>query len=215
MHFSLVQAIVWLLVLLISIDVHEFSHALVATRLGDPTPRYQGRLTLNPKAHLDPTGTLMMVFAAFAGFGIGWGKPVQVNPYRMRGNPRLDMGLVALAGPTANVVLAILSGMPLRFGLVPNQAVANFLLIMVWANIGLAVFNLIPLFPLDGYSVFMAILEYVHARDLLDFWARLSQWGPGLLLLLLMADWFLPVPVLSMLMWPPMKLLSSIILGWT
>ncbi len=215
MHFSLVEVVIWLVVLVISIDVHEFSHALAATRLGDPTPMYQGRLTLNPKAHLDPVGTMMMIFAAFAGFGIGWGKPVQVNPYQMRGNPRLDMGIVALAGPTSNVLLAILSGIPIRLGLVTNPALAQFILIMVLANIGLAVFNLIPLFPLDGYSVFMAVLEYIQARDLLDFWARLSQWGPGLLLLLLMADWFMPVPILSDLMWPPIKLLSSIILGWS
>ncbi len=215
MHFSLVEVVIWLVVLVISIDVHEFSHALAATRLGDPTPRYQGRLTLNPKAHLDPVGTMMMIFAAFAGFGIGWGKPVQVNPYQMRGNPRLDMGIVALAGPTSNVLLAILSGIPIRLGLITNPALAQFILIMVLANIGLAVFNLIPLFPLDGYSVFMAVLEYIQARDLLDLWARLSQWGPGLLLLLLMADWFMPVPILSDLMWPPIKLLSSIILGWS
>src|ERR1700694_5148103 len=98
-----------LLVILISIDVHEFSHALTATWLGDDLPRYQGRLTLNPLAHLDPTGTLMIIISSLSGFGFGLGRPVQVNPVRLRHGPAVGMGIVAIAGPISNVILATLA----------------------------------------------------------------------------------------------------------
>jgi len=212
-NLNIVWAILIFAILILSIDVHEFSHAMVAYRLGDPTPARQGRLTLNPIAHLDPVGTLMMVFAALSGIGIGWGKPVQVNPFYMKGNPRLKMGLVSAAGPTANVVLAILAGLPIRLGLVHGGAIATFLLYVVLMNLGLAVFNLIPLSPLDGYAVLLAIFEYFKAWNLADEWAQLERWGPGLLLTLLMIDWFMPVHVLSMLLWPPVRFMMRIIVG--
>ena len=93
-----INFIISMIILVISIDLHEFSHAIVADRLGDPTPRLQGRITLNPLAHLDRVGTLMIVMSSLAGFGIGWGKPVQVNPYNFRITPRAGMGIVARGG---------------------------------------------------------------------------------------------------------------------
>jgi Zn-dependent protease len=98
--------LVSLLVLLIAITVHEFSHAWSADLLGDPTPRYMGRVTLNPLAHLDPAGTIMMVLTTLTGFGIGWGKPVMVSPRNFRLGARLGWGITALAGPASNMLLA-------------------------------------------------------------------------------------------------------------
>ncbi len=213
-NFNVVQAVIVFVILILSIDVHEFSHAFVAHELGDPTPERQGRLTLNPMAHLDPTGTFMMVFAAISGIGIGWGKPVQVNPFYMKGNPRLNMGLVSIAGPTSNVLLAVLAGLPIRLGMVHSGFLMNILFFVVVMNLGLAVFNLIPLSPLDGYAVMLAIFEYFKSRDLVNKWARFEQWGPGLLILLLMADWFLPIHILSMILWPPVRLMTRLIVGW-
>jgi len=92
----------------VSISIHEFSHAWAAYELGDPTARNLGRLTLNPLVHFDPLGALMILFMALAGWGLGWGKPVPVNPYNLRGNPRVGMGLTSAAGPFSNLVLATL-----------------------------------------------------------------------------------------------------------
>ena len=106
--------VLFLVALFISIDFHEFCHALAATVLGDLTARRAGRLSLNPLVHLDPMGTVMILLAALARFGIGWGKPVPVNPYNLRTNPIAGMGIVAAAGPIANLILAVISGILLK-----------------------------------------------------------------------------------------------------
>src|SRR5712692_415509 len=142
-----------LLVILISIDIHEFSHALTATWLGDDLPRYQGRLTLNPLAHLDPVGTMMIVISSLSGFGFGWGRPVQVNPVRLRYGPAVGMGLVAIAGPISNLVLATVAALGYHLTnllRLSSQTSFQFFLTFILINIGLALFNLIPIFPLDG-----------------------------------------------------------------
>lgn len=151
------------LVLLLAFTIHELAHALTADYLGDPTPRRMGRITLNPIAHLDPFGTFMLLVAGF-----GWAKPVMVNPMNMRGNPRTAMAIVAVAGPLSNILLAILSAIPFRLGLV-NFVFTNtsgtflpspeFLLSeFIWINLILAFFNLIPIPPLDGSKILMAVL---------------------------------------------------------
>lgn len=140
--------IVGLPALLLAISGHEFAHALVADALGDPTPRRTGRLTLNPLAHLDPVGILCLWLLRF-----GWARPVQVNPYLFRGNRNTGLLLVALAGPAANLVMAWLGVAALKvLGMSAGMA---YLLLrpFVAYNVGLAVFNLIPVPPLDGWRV--------------------------------------------------------------
>ena len=177
--------------LLVGITVHEFSHALAATRLGDPTPRYRGRLSLNPLAHLDPVGTMLLFIAGF-----GWGKPVEVNPRLMRGDPKTNMALTAAAGPLSNLVVAALAGLAIKLDVVPWRSPFNVPNLTYWSaddylglylssivlfGIILAVFNLTPLWPLDGFSVAVGILPRDLSREL----ERLRLWGPGLLLLFL------------------------------
>jgi Zn-dependent protease len=208
--------IVWfLLALVISISIHEFSHAWSAYELGDPTARNLGRLTLNPIKHFDPLGGLMIVFMAISGWGIGWGKPVPVNPYNLRTNPRLGMGLTSAAGPFSNLVLATLSAIPLRLGWSLPGLLEGFLWTMVFTNVGLAIFNLIPL-PLDGFGVVQGLLATFRTRwayewgDKLD---RLAPFGPVLLLALLSLGWFTGLNLLSRIMGPPMEALLGLILG--
>jgi Zn-dependent protease len=187
--------------LLVGITFHEFSHAFTAESLGDPTPRYRGRLTLNPVAHLDPFGTLLLFIVGF-----GWGKPVPVNPRLMRGHdPRTAMAVVAAAGPLSNLVMAGLAGLVIKIGLVDwhtpfvvskgdvaGWSSADYLGLYISSivifGIILAIFNLTPLFPLDGFSVAVGILP----RDLAGELERLRTWGPGLLLMFLFG-----IPILT------------------
>src|SRR3990170_2826879 len=145
-----------IIVLMIAFTVHEFAHAFTADRFGDDTPRRQGRLTLNPLVHLDPLGSLMLLVVGF-----GWARPVQIDPYALeRRSPAAPM-LVALAGPASNLALAMLGSLPLRFGMVPFAistsgwfpTASQFLTDFVLINLILMIFNLIPVFPLDGEKV--------------------------------------------------------------
>ena len=144
--------------LLVALVFHEYAHARVAYALGDPTPRYQGRLTLNPLAHLDPIGLIMLWI-----FRFGWARPVQVNPQNFA-NPRRGMLLVGLAGPLANVVLAFLSLVVLRLPIVPGGVALSLLELFLTYNLVLAVFNLIPVPPLDGSRVLAGLLPDRAAR---------------------------------------------------
>ena len=212
-----VQIVFFILALVISISVHEFAHAWSAYELGDPTARNLGRLTLNPVKHFDPLGALMIVFMSISGFGIGWGKPVPVNPYNLRTNPRVGMGLTAAAGPFSNLVLAALFAIPLRLGWVGPGLLERFLYFSVMVNVGLALFNLIPLPPLDGFSVVQGILGTFRTRwayewgDRLD---RLAQFGPVVLMVLLTIGWFSPLNPLGWLLWPVRYALMGLLLGY-
>src|SRR5437016_5273041 len=115
MNINLHSAIIFLIVVVASITVHEFAHAITADRLGDDTPRRQGRITLLPTEHFDPLGFVMIVVMAIYGFGLGWGKPVQVNPGSFR-HPRRDMILVSAAGPFSNLCIAVVIGLIMRCG---------------------------------------------------------------------------------------------------
>lgn len=165
--------------LLIAMTIHEFAHAYVAHRLGDPTPRLQGRLTLNPVAHIDPMGLLMLVF-----FRFGWGRSVEVNPNYFR-NYRKGMLWVSLAGPASNILLGFVMAVAfgLTIGLVPSLATSILFMrilsgILIY-NAYLAIFNLIPIPPLDGSKILFGLLP---ARSAYRYFERVHQYGPILLL---------------------------------
>lgn len=177
----------WLVALVIAISIHEFAHALAADRLGDPTPRLKGRLTLNPLAHLDPIGTLMLLLVRF-----GWGKPVQFDPFNLR-HPRRDSAIISLSGPIANFLLAIVCALlvqllfNVRLTLLTNPIVGVFtysliglLQPVIILNVVLGIFNLIPIHPLDGFK----IVEGILPADLSRQWKELEGYGMIFLLFL-------------------------------
>jgi Zn-dependent protease len=178
---SLERLIAGIIALVVGLTFHEFSHALLADQLGDRRPRAMGRLTLNPIPHIDPIGALMLVVAGF-----GWAKPVMVNPAALRDGPR-GMALVAFAGPIANVIVAVAFAVVYRVMGVVGVDDGFFLRLVeliVRLNILLAIFNLIPIPPLDGYNVLLAFLPPRQAMVV-------RQYAPyGVIILLLLV--FLP-----------------------
>jgi len=145
------------IIVFIGFPFHEFAHAMAAFQLGDSTAKLFGRLTLDPRAHIDPMGALLVFLAGF-----GWAKPTPVNPYNLRGG-RNGEALVALAGPLSNLVLATVFALPLRYILTTRMdlpaLVVNTLAFLVFINLLLMVFNLIPIPPLDGSKVLFALLD--------------------------------------------------------
>jgi Zn-dependent protease len=220
-QFNLVDFLITVLVLLSAISLHEFAHAWAAMKLGDRTAYYEGRVTLHPAAHLDPMGTMMMLVSALTGYGIGWGKPVPVNPYNLKYGPRVGGAITAAAGPISNILQAILWGIPLRLAVqstltLPDLAF-QFLFVALWINIGLALFNLIPLYPLDGFSVIRGLLSLVRTRwadDVVNFLERLQPFAPMVLLALIFFDQALPGPgILGTILYVPAQKLAGLILG--
>lgn len=171
--FNLLDFIFGIAALILAIDIHEFSHAWAAEHLGDPTPRLQGRLTLNPLAHLDPIGTIMLILVHF-----GWGKPVQFDPYNLR-NPRTGGAIISFAGPISNILLAVLCSLLLRLP-IPEVAAAFIAQLLVF-NIVLAIFNLVPIHPLDGFKIVEGILPEAQAAE----WHELERYGMIFLIFLL------------------------------
>ena len=157
-----------IIVLIMSVVIHEVSHGFVALALGDPTAKYQGRLTLNPFNHLDPVGSVLVPLIGYfaGGFIIGWAKPVPFNPYNLRpekwGLPaQAGEALVAVAGPVSNIVIALIFGLLIRLGdgaSFMNESFLSLASFVVLINITLAIFNLIPIPPLDGSKILFAVL---------------------------------------------------------
>lgn len=187
---NVILAIMIIVSFLVAVVIHECGHALMASLLGDPTPRNEGRLSLSLRTHLDPIGTVLAVILAFfpvlsGPVGLGWGKPVKSDAWKLRGGPNVGTFLVALGGPLTSLIVGIIFAFVLRFLLVPslvsNVITAHILqLILVFAsvNICLAIFNLIPLYPLDGYQILYTLLP---SRQAVQF-ARSATYGPFIIL---------------------------------
>jgi len=153
------ELIVSIIILLMSVVIHELSHGYMAEMLGDPTPRLQGRLTLNPLKHIDPIGSIIVpIITSLVGLTFGWAKPVQWNPYNVK-NRRMGELVISLAGPVSNMLIAIVFGLIVRFwGYMLTDSFTKIALFIVSINIILAVFNFIPIPPLDGSKVLFSIL---------------------------------------------------------
>ena len=166
-----------LITLIVALSMHEFAHAWTADQLGDDTPRLQGRLTLNPLAHLDPLGSLMLILVGF-----GWARPVVVNPYQLQRRSPAAMMLVAIAGPFSNLLMAIIAAIPFRAGLISlgmsTSLTAELLAQFIFINLLLMFFNLIPISPLDGEKV----ADYLLPPGGQRFLDRIRPYGPFLLL---------------------------------
>lgn len=196
----------WAISLVIAITVHEFAHAFAAEKLGDPTPRLQGRLTLNPLSHLDPIGTVMILLTRF-----GWGKPVQFDPFNLE-NPRRDAAIISLAGPASNLLTATFFSLIIRF-VAPLAAPHGSLFIeaalapIIFLNVGLAIFNLIPIHPLDGGKILIGFLP----KDVAYEWnAILNRYGT-LILIFLIFPLFGTSPITHLLL-PPIQFIISLLL---
>jgi Zn-dependent protease len=155
-----------IIVLIFSIVIHEFAHGWVADQLGDPTARYAGRLTLNPIPHIDPLGSVLLpliLLLSGSGFIIGWAKPVPYNPYNLK-DQKKSPAWVALAGPAVNLLVAVIFGFAIRIMIMQGFPVyadfVQFFAIIVFYNVVLAVFNLVPIPPLDGSKVLFSVLPY-------------------------------------------------------
>jgi len=194
--------------LIVAITFHEFSHGLMAYRLGDDTARRRGRLSLNPLVHLDPLGTLMLFLVGF-----GWGKPVPVDADRLRYGPQKGMALVGLAGPTANFIMASIVAIPLRLHRVPFEPSYIFDVIpisfgeilswVVWISLALALFNLIPFTPLDGSRIFAAFLPSRWFYIL----ARYERYALILFFVLILVERFTRLGILTKIIFPPIEFL--------
>lgn len=215
----------FIIAILIALSVHEAAHGYVAARLGDPTAYNAGRVTLNPLAHLDLMGTLLFFLVGF-----GWGKPVPVNPAYFH-HPRRDNALVSLAGPASNLLLAALSFVglallarvvpisvndllsPVSGGSVGTQFLASLLGSLLFLNLGLMAFNLLPIAPLDGSHILEAFIPYQHQ----EAYDNVMRRGPFILLFLLFAERLFNFPFLSVWIEGLMSLvlrLFGVLFGW-
>ena len=201
-----------LITLVIAFSVHEFSHAWTANAFGDSTPKNAGRLTLNPLKHLDPMGTLVLIFAGF-----GWAKPVPVNPYALERRSSSALMWVSLAGPLSNFVLAILASIPLRLNWVPYNSSSAllpspymFLVEFISINLLLMVFNLIPLAPLDGDK----IVEYFLPESWNRVFNRIRPYSAFILLAVVFVLPMLGFDLLGWIIRPVMQNLFNLLMGY-
>jgi len=204
-----------LIVLVITFTIHEFAHAWSATQLGDETPRMSGRLTLNPLAHLDPIGSLLLLAVGF-----GWAKPVPINPYVLLRRTPAGVMWVSLAGPFSNLLMAILAAVPIRMGLVaPYYGLVNTRAILptipqifnefIVINLLLCLFNLIPLAPLDGEK----ILDYFLPPSLAKVFEDIRPYGPIILIAVVMLGPMFGLDIIGKIIYPPLNALYNLLVG--
>ena len=198
--------------ILLALTFHEYSHAYVAHRLGDDTAQQSGRLSLNPLRHLDPLGTLMIFLVQF-----GWAKPVPVNPYQLR-NPKKDMLWISAAGPLSNMLLALVSGLLFRLfsdstGAADRHSITGILILMALfsmkINLALAVFNILPIAPLDGSKILYGILPPGVGQMIFAF----ERYGPFILIGLIILGRVTGVSILGGLIWPFVDFFSKLFAG--
>jgi len=201
-----IEAIVIIVALILSIVLHEVAHGYAANWLGDPTARLSGRLTANPLVHIDILGSIIvpgLLFLSHAGFLFGWAKPVPYNPYNLS-NQRWGEAIVSAAGPATNLLLAIIFALIIRAGDIINLSDSALQLAgyIVFINILLACFNLIPVPPLDGSKILLGLLPPTKVMPYL----RIIRHAPKVFLVLLLAEWGLHIPVFSAIinpLWQP------------
>jgi Zn-dependent protease len=199
-------------VLLTAFSVHEFAHAWTANAFGDDTPRLYGRLTLNPAAHLDVIGSLMLIVAGF-----GWAKPVPVNPYLLRRRSPSALMWVALAGPLSNLLMAVIAAVPFKLGLLSlSYQIGSFLpnlpqllLAFVSINLVLMLFNLIPLAPLDGEKV----VDYFFPPTWGRVWEQIRPYGPMILMALMFIAPMIGLDIIGWIIYPPLQALLNLLVG--
>lgn len=198
--------------ILLALTFHEYAHAFVANRLGDSTAKQQGRLTMNPLVHLDLLGTAMLFIA-----NIGWARPVPVNPFYFQ-NPRRDLLWVSLAGPGANLLLAFIFGLACRFLGVESlrnpgygaAGIVNFLVgYGMVVNIVLAIFNILPIPPLDGSKILLGLVPQKYEHRFLP----LMRYGPTLLIVIIAMGFIAKIPILWYIINPFVKFFSYIFAG--
>jgi len=198
--------------ILMALTFHEYAHAYAAHRLGDDTARLSGRLTLNPLRHLDPLGTIMIFLVHF-----GWAKPVPVNPYNLR-NPKKDMLWISAAGPLSNMLLALISGLLFRLFsdyamIAERNSLAGLLLLVVFfslkINLALAIFNILPIAPLDGSKILYGLLPPGFGMMILT----LERYGPFILIGLIIFGQVTGVSILGRLIWPFVDFFSKLFAG--
>ncbi len=202
------RAIDMIIILLISIDVHELAHAVVADRLGDQTPRRMGELSLNPLVHMDQVGIMLLLLTSISSFGFTYGR-THVTPSNLRFGPQRGNALVAIAGPISNLVLAALLGtllsLYLNGSITLSQQIVKFVFLALQINIILFVLNLLPIPPLDGFSV---VGGFLSARQMYSL-APVQQWGPLVLLVLFVAD--PQIHILGNILFPAVSHVSSLL----
>lgn len=203
------------IILVVAFTIHELAHALTATYFGDDTPRLNGRLTLNPLAHLDPIGSLLLIVQGF-----GWAKPVPVNPYALQRRSPAAMMWVSLAGPASNFALAVLAAVPFWLGLTSTSQAytsnsgwlptpAMFLTEWVFTNLLLMLFNLLPIAPLDGEKIAIYLLPEPIGR----FFEQIRPYGPIILLAVLFLGPTIGLDFFKWVIMPPLQGLFRLLVG--
>ncbi|MCP4668176.1 MAG: site-2 protease family protein [Deltaproteobacteria bacterium] len=203
MSFDISQWIVRIPVLLFAITIHEYAHGRAALWLGDPTAKSMGRLTLNPLPHIDPFGAICLFL-----FNFGWAKPVPVDPRYFK-NTRRDIIIMSLAGPLSNIALAFLTGTLIRFFPMPWEIYQMTLIYLLFMNLGLGIFNLLPIPPLDGSHI---LENSLPPRAALRY-RKFGRYGPILLLGIIMLDNFAHTGIISRVLIGPMKYLAHLFSG--